>query len=253
MIRQHIGPVGEWGFIWRGGEISRVEAFSDAVFAFAVTLLVVSLEVPNTFDELMDVIRGFPAFALCFAMLAQVWWHHTKYFRRYGFQNAYIIFLNSALLFLVLFYVYPLKFLFTRLVGRMTGGATLPHSGHTEMDLSLGDSATLMIIYGVGFAAVFAIFALLYLYAWRKRAQLGLNEFEIFQTKHSLIDHLAMVGIGVISILIVVIFGSAASAWSGMAYFLIGPYEFIGGWMMGNRARKLKAKMDKAAAQAATA
>jgi len=40
-------------FRWRGGEITRLEGFTDAVFAFAVTLLVVSLEVLHTFDELI--------------------------------------------------------------------------------------------------------------------------------------------------------------------------------------------------------
>ena len=65
------------GFRWRGGETSRLEGLSDAVFAFAVTLLVVSLEVPETFDELLRVLRGFFAFAVCFAILFWVWYDHT--------------------------------------------------------------------------------------------------------------------------------------------------------------------------------
>lgn len=47
-------------FRWRGGEVSRIEGFSDAVFAFSVTLLVVSLEVPKTFNDLMMTMLGVP-------------------------------------------------------------------------------------------------------------------------------------------------------------------------------------------------
>ena len=80
------------------------------MFAFAVTLLVVSLEVPHNFHDLINVMKGFPAFAICFAMLAQVWYEHSLFFRRYGLQDPYSVFLNCALLFVVLFYVYPLSF-----------------------------------------------------------------------------------------------------------------------------------------------
>ncbi len=54
------------GFRVRGTEISRLEGFSDVVFGFALTLIVVSLEVPRTYDELMEAISGFPPFAACF-------------------------------------------------------------------------------------------------------------------------------------------------------------------------------------------
>lgn len=80
---------------WRG--------FSDAVFAFAVTLLVVSLEVPKTYHELMQAIRGFAAFGLCFAVLTQAWFGHYRFFRRYGLPNRWTVFLNCVLLFFVPF------------------------------------------------------------------------------------------------------------------------------------------------------
>src|SRR5690242_5775164 len=116
MAHQH-----EKDFRWRGGEIARIEGLSDAVFAFAVTLLVVSLEVPKTFNELMAVMRGFFAFAICFALLMQVWHEQYRFFRRYNLQDSASVFLNCVLLFLVLFYVYPLKFLFTLLINAWMG------------------------------------------------------------------------------------------------------------------------------------
>jgi len=92
-------------FRWRGGEIARIEGLSDAVFAFAVTLLVVSLEVPKTFNELSSLMRGFVPFAICFAMLMQVWRQQFVFFRRYNLQDTVSLVLNCVLLFVVLFYV----------------------------------------------------------------------------------------------------------------------------------------------------
>src|SRR3954447_17785443 len=89
----------EENFRWRAGEITRLEGFSDAVFAFSVTLLVVSLEVPKTFHGRTGVMRGFVAFAICFAVLVNVWFHHSRFFRRYGLQNPWSGFLNCVLLF----------------------------------------------------------------------------------------------------------------------------------------------------------
>jgi uncharacterized membrane protein len=102
----------------RRHEISRLEAFSDAAFAFALTLLVVSLNVPRSYDELMTLVRGFPSFACCFALLFWIWHEHNMFFRRYGLQDAWTVFLNGLLLFVVLFYVYPLKFMFDSMFAR---------------------------------------------------------------------------------------------------------------------------------------
>jgi uncharacterized membrane protein len=56
-------------FQMRGHEVKRIETFSDAVFAFSITLLIVSLEVPKIFEKLMVTVRGFFAFGISFLLL----------------------------------------------------------------------------------------------------------------------------------------------------------------------------------------
>ena len=99
------GLLPEKYFRWRSGEITRLEAFCDVVFGFALTLLVVSLEVPRNYGELMAAMRGFVPFAVCFAQLVMIWRAHYIFSRRYGLEDRYTVFLNVALLFVVLFYV----------------------------------------------------------------------------------------------------------------------------------------------------
>ena len=153
-------------FRWRGGEITRLEGFTDAVFAFAVTLLVVSLEVPHTFAELMTAMKGFVAFAVCFAILVQVWYYHYKFSRRYGLQTTYTIVMTAALIFVVLFYVYPLKFLFTLAVGSLSGGRTAPVEQLGRMVNTYHEISVLWLVYSAGVIAVYVLFALLYQYAY---------------------------------------------------------------------------------------
>src|SRR5438105_14902056 len=98
------------GFRWRSHEITRVEGFSDAVFGFALTLLIVSLEVPKTSTELLATMRGFGAFVVTFMILARLWYSQFTFFRRYALEDRVTITLNLVLLFTVLFFVSPLKF-----------------------------------------------------------------------------------------------------------------------------------------------
>src|ERR1700744_5583068 len=96
---------------WRSHEPSRIETFSDAAFAFALTLIIVSIEVPKSFDDLIVTMKGTLSFAVCFVALFKIWNNQNLVFRRYGINDDYIITLNAVLLFVVLIYTYPLKFL----------------------------------------------------------------------------------------------------------------------------------------------
>jgi uncharacterized membrane protein len=96
----------------RDFEVQRIETFSDGVFAFAVTLLIVSLEVPKSFEDLLTSMRGFFAFGISFTVLILISAEQHRFFRNYGMEDGWTIALNGALLFIVLFYTYPLKFLF---------------------------------------------------------------------------------------------------------------------------------------------
>jgi hypothetical protein len=134
------------------------------------------------------------------------------------------------LLFFVLFYVYPLKFLFSMV---FSGGG----------QIEANEARVLFVIYGAGFAAISLVFALLYVHAWKHREELALNGIERLRTRHTLVDHLAMVIVGL---------ASATLAWTvpgrwvpvaGWFYFLIGVYYTVAGTIYGNRERVLKEKM----------
>jgi uncharacterized membrane protein len=224
-------------FRWRGAEISRIEGFSDAVFAFAVTLLVVSLEVPHTFHELAATMKGFVAFGICFALILGVWREHAIFFRRYGLQTGAAHFLNACLLFVVLFYVYPLKFLFTLVVGEFTGATTVAPSG--EPMITTAEVPKLMIVYGLGYAAVFIIFGFMFLHAYRQRHALGLNRLEVFVTRRSLIDDFAMAAFGIVSAIVAAVLPPRMAGLAGWIYMAIGIYHTIMGSLMGKRERVL--------------
>src|SRR3984893_6573411 len=127
--RHRSAIVPEKYFRWRAGEITRLEAFCDVIFGFAITLLVVSLEVPHTYAELMADMRGFLPFAACFAQLALIWRTHYKFSRRYGLEDPYTVFLNVVFLFLVFFYFYPLKFVFPLVFAPLTGASVQEQYG----------------------------------------------------------------------------------------------------------------------------
>jgi uncharacterized membrane protein len=204
-------------------EVSRVEGFSDAVFAFAITLLVVSLEVPKTFEELMAAMRGFPAFAVCFALLFQVWWRHYRFFRSYDLEDGRVVALTGVLLFVVLFYVYPLKFLWGVVFSQI--------GGHRIADdvMTTAQAPVVFEIYGAGVAAVFGILAAMYAHAYAQRVDLALTAQEILATRMQIFSNLGLAGIGLLSIAVAALTSRFAPRLVGIAgyvYFLIGLVEW---------------------------
>jgi len=230
------------GFRWRGGEISRLEGFSDAVFAFAVTLLVVSLEVPHTFTELTSVMRGLPAFAVCFTLLIVIWHEHYVFFRRYGLQDTTTVWLNAGLLFVILFYVYPLKFVFTLFLAPVTGTPMVVPAprGGAEPVIELEQIPRLFVIYGAGVIALYVFMSLLYVHAYRRRAELELTALEAFDTRASIRACALSASIGALSIALALKLPLHLVGLAGWCYGLLGPVLAFNGTLTGKRRRALE-------------
>ena len=106
---------------------ARLEAISDGIFAFAATLLVVSLDVPDSYGELRSNLGDISSFAISFMALVMLWVVHYNFFRRTTTMDYWVIAYNFAMLFVMLCYIFPLKFL-----SKLTfGGATI--SGAAEL------------------------------------------------------------------------------------------------------------------------
>ena len=217
----------------RRHDVTRLEAFSDAVFGFALTLLVVSLEVPENFSALVNSMKGFLPFALMFAMICWIWYEHQKFFGRYGLEDAWTVAVNGSLLFVVLFYVYPLKFLTKALIGPMVG---MEHSPTLDGE---GSAYALMVLYSSGVVLIFGTFVVLHRHAWRQRAALALTPAEELELRFSTRSHGISVSLGLASIAVVYILKITNRphwlALAGLIYMLMGPLQAWNG-VTGGRA-----------------
>lgn len=208
------------GFRQRGINSTRIETFTDAAFAFALTLLVVSLEIPGSWDELVTALRGIPAFAASGALLMMFWFGHHEWSRRYGLDDGPTVILSCLLVFTVLVYVYPLKFMtqvFMRWISWVTG---LPFS-EGDIGIAALEVNSIFVVYGAGFVAMCGTLVLLNLHAWRQREKLRLDAIERFDTRTEIGAWTIVGGSGVVSIAVALVVPASWVGLPGWCYSLL--------------------------------
>ena len=187
------------GFHVRGGP-TRTDAFVDAAFAFAVTLLVISIgHVPASVEELVQALRGLPAFAASFFVISRLWLAHRHWSRRYGIEDDYATRLSVALVFIVLVYVYPLRMVAELTLASLSGGAlaeTPPVTLTTVTELR-----TLYVVFGVGYALAGLVFLLLHRHALERADALGLTREERIRTETICLRWASVIAIALLSTL----------------------------------------------------
>ncbi len=200
------------------------------------------LEVPETFPALKQTLSGFLPFAATFAVVGWIWFEHYLFFLHFKLQDNLTVFLNLVLLFVVLFFAYPLKFVLTRLVGGWTGYG-LPQASPDFTGFTAADARLLMVAYSAGFVAVFTILALFYWIALRKREELGLGALEVFDARGGLRRHLLSVVIGAASIVLALVVPMRLFWMPGFIYFLLGPVQGVNGHRNGMARARLEASL----------
>lgn len=222
-------------FRLRGTSITRLDVFSDVVLGIALVLLVVSLAIPRSFSDLRSPTPSFTASAICFLMLVNVWYSHYVFFRRYGLCDRWTVLLNAALLGLVLFCVYPLKFLYGTLFSSLVRSEELSPRFAAAVQIN-----GMMVLYALGFTVIFFLVAALYWNAWRQRDPLALNGIERLLTISSIVDALGIAAIGLIACLAALILPTSWVLYSAVLYFLILPWKALNTIYFGRKVRHLR-------------
>lgn len=245
MIREHLyhsSPTSDLDFRWRCGEVRRLEAFSDGIFAITLTLLIVSAASIERFYDVWLLVWILPAFLLSFAFLMYAWFEHHRFFRRYAMQDGLTQLINTVFLFLIMIMVlaYPLKLLTTFLWYLILGSSelsTLPLAAGLDIN-ELSQRTYMMYFYSAAVVGVFGCLLLMHLHAMWQHQQLELDDLEQLITRKSLFHHRVTTAIALASV--TVLWLTQQPGWSGVVYFLIPPAHFFTGLFFSYKMAQLK-------------
>ena len=200
------------GFRLRGLEMTRLETFIDAAFAFAITMLVIAAQqVPDDIATLLRAFKNVPTFLCSIAVIGIFWRGHWLWSRRYGLEDGASIFISWAMLVTILIYIYPLKAVFGAMWYFLSDGRV----GQTLGPSTDAQARMLFATYAVGFTAIALEIWLLNLRAWQLREPLRLNLRERLLTLGELKGWSIPTGVGIVSLILALVLPREKLAWSG--------------------------------------
>ena len=205
-------------FYHRGTATTRLEAFVDAAFAFALTLLVISFDaVPQSYDELVIALRGVPAFLFAFSILAMFWIAHRNWSMRFGLDTTFATLVSLALIFILLVYVYPLRAMATAAVSALTNG-WLPTAFYID---NVSKVRGLFAIYGVGFFVSNLCLVSLNWHALRRARILSLTPEERLLTRQEVLAWSIVGSFGLFSSILAMVLPDRLIGFAGWSYMAL--------------------------------
>src|SRR5437763_8718739 len=142
------------GFRLRGMQMTRLETFIDAAFAFAISMLVIAAQqIPDNIQALLAAFKNVPTFVCSIAVLGIFWRGHWLWSRRYGLEDSVSILISWALIVTILIFIYPLKAIFGAVWYFIISGELVHQfSLHTTET----QARTIFSIYALGLIAISA-------------------------------------------------------------------------------------------------
>ena len=210
----------EHGVRLRGLAMTRIEMFADAAFAFAVTLLVISVDVPRSFDEMVIALKSIPVFLFASAQIFIFWLAHRNWSRVYGLDDRAAVVLTLLLVVSLLVMVFPLRIVYGFGASDITNG-WIPQPFPLESTLWTDQIRLIFIMLGVSWAWLAGIVVAMFAYVLKQRDRLDLNDREL-RNANAYIWVFSILGLsGVLSIVIAATVPGEWVVLAGYQYFLL--------------------------------
>ena len=211
----------------RGLAMTRIETFADAAFAFAVTLLVISVDdVPRSFEEMVTALKSTPVFLFASAQIFLFWFAHRNWSRIYGLDDKVAVLLTLLLVLSLLVMVFPLRIVYGFGAADITND-WIPSPFTLHPELWLDELRLIFIMFGVSWAWLSGVIVAMFVYSLKQREHLDLNDAEL-DNANSHIWAFAILGFaGILSIVIALTVSSEWVKLAGYQYFLLLLMVFV--------------------------